>query len=47
MDKDSLFMVTNDSQYMQRVPIQLSTLHIWEALQLATDEERKTLPPAW
>ena len=47
MDKDSLFMVTSDSPYMQRVPIQLGTLHIHEALQLATDEERKTLPPAW
>ena len=32
---------------MQRVPIQLETLHIREALQLATNEERKTLPPAW
>ena len=32
MDKDSLFMVTNDSPYMQRVPIQLGTLHIREAL---------------
>ena len=41
MDKDSLFMVTNDSPYMQRVPIQLGTLHIREALQLATDEERR------
>ena len=47
MDKDSLFMVTNDSPSMQRVPIQLGTLHIREALQLATDEERKTLLPAW
>ena len=28
MDKDSLFMVTNDSQYTKRVPIQLGTLHI-------------------
>ena len=40
MDKDSLFMVTNDSPNMQRVPIQLGTLHISEALQLATDEEK-------
>ena len=32
MDKDSLFMVTNDSLYTQRVPIQLGTLHIREAL---------------
>ena len=47
MDKDSLFMVTNDSPHMQRVPIQLGTLHIQEALRLATNEERKTLPLAW
>ena len=47
MDKDSLFMVTSNSLYTQRVPIQLGTLHIQEALQLATDEERITLPPAW
>ena len=40
MDKDSLFMVTNDSPCTQRVPIQFETLHIREALQLATDEER-------
>ena len=46
MDKNSLFMVTNDSPYSQRVPIQLGTLHIREALQLATEEERKSLPPA-
>ena len=47
MDKDSLFIVTNDSPYIQKVPIQLGTLHIREALQLATNEERKTLLPAW
>ena len=47
MDKDSLFMVINDSPYSQRVPIQLGMLHIREALQLATEEERKSLPPAW
>ena len=47
MDKDSLFMVTNDSSYTHRVPIQLGMLHIREALQLVTEEERKSLPPAW
>ena len=47
MDKDSLFMVTNDSPYTQRVPIQLGTLHIREALQLAADEEKRSLSPAW
>ena len=40
MDRDSLFMVTNDSPDMQRVPVQLGTLHIREALQLTTDEEK-------
>ena len=47
MDKDSLFMVTNDSPYTQRVPIQLGTLHIREAMQLATDEEKQSLSPPW
>ena len=46
MDKDSLFMVTNDSPYTQRVPIQLGTLHIREAMQLATEEEKQSLSPA-
>ena len=47
MDKDSLFMVTNDSLYMQRVPVQLGMLHIREALQFATDEEKRSLSHAW
>ena len=47
MDRDTLFMVTNDSPYMQRVPIQLGTLHIRETLQLATDEEKQSPSPAW
>ena len=47
MDKDSLFMVSNDSPYTSRVPIQLGTLHIREALQLATKEEKEALPQAW
>ena len=47
MDRDSLFMVTNNSQYMDRVPIQLGTLHIREAIQLATREEMENLSPAW
>ena len=47
MDKDSLFMVSNNSQYMNRVPIQLGTLHIREAIQLVTREEMENLPPAW
>ena len=28
LDKDSLFMVTNDSPYTKRVPLQIGTLHI-------------------
>ena len=46
-DKDLLFMVSNDSPYMNRVPIQLGTLHIREAIRLCTPEERKLLPEAW
>ena len=47
MDKDSLFMVSNNSPYTNRVPIQLSTLHIREAIRLATKDEMNTLPLAW
>ena len=32
---------------MNRVPIQLGTLHIHEAIKLATQEEREVLPVAW
>ena len=38
MDKDSLFMVSTDSPYMNRVPIELGTLHIREAIRLCTTE---------
>ena len=47
MDKDSLFMVSNNSPYTNRVPIQLGTLHFREAIQLATKDEMNTLPLAW
>ena len=47
MDKDSLFMVINDSPYMQRVPITIGTLHIRQVLKLATEEEMRQLPKAW
>ena len=47
MDKDSLFMVSNDSPYTKRVPLQIGTLHIQEALELATKEETEALPQAW
>ena len=32
MNKDSLFMESNNSPYMEKVPIQLGTLHIREAI---------------
>ena len=47
MNKDSLFMVSNDGQHTKRVPLQIGTLHIQEALQLATKEEIEALPQAW
>ena len=47
MDKDSLFMVSNNSPYMNRVPIQLGTLHIREAIQCATKDKIEQLPIAW
>ena len=47
MDRDLLFMVSNDSPYTKRVPLQIGTLHIWEALQAATKEELQVLPQAW
>ena len=47
MNKDSLFMVSNDSPYTKIVPLQIGTLHIQETLQLATKEEIKALPQAW
>ena len=47
MDRDSLFMVINDSPYTERVPITIGTLHIRQALKLATKEELNNLPEAW
>ena len=41
MEKDSLFMVSNDSPYTNRVLIQIRSLHIREALHLATKEEKR------
>ena len=38
IDKDSLFVVSNNSQCMNGVPIQLGTLHMREAIHLATKE---------
>ena len=47
MDKDSLFMVSNNSPYMDRVPIQLGRLHIREAISCATNAEMDQLATAW
>ena len=47
MNKDSLFMVSNNSPYMDRVPIQLGTLHIREAINCTTKDELDELSMAW
>ena len=47
MNKDSPFMVSNNSPYMNRVPIQLGTLHIREAINCATKDELDKLSIAW
>ena len=47
MNKDSLFMVSNNSPYMDRVPIQLGTLHIREAMKSATQDELTKLSIVW
>ena len=47
MNQNSLFMVVKDTNYTDRVPVQLGTLHIDEALALVTREEYGNLPVAW
>ena len=47
MNKDSLFMVVKDTEYTSRVPVQIGTLHINEALASVTREEYGKLPIAW
>ena len=47
MNKDLLFMISNNSPYMDRVPIQLGTLHIREAMKSATQDELAKLSIAW
>ena len=47
MDKDSLFMVSNNSPCTNRVLAQIETLHIREALQLSIKEEKEALSQAW
>ena len=40
-------MVINDSPCTEWVPITIGTLHIRQALQLATKEEMDNLPEVW
>ena len=47
MNKDSLFMVVKDTEYTNRVPVQIGTLHINEALASVTKEEYGKLSIAW
>ena len=44
---DVLMLVIDDSPYVMRVPVQIGTLHIDMALDLATKEERKKLNRQW
>ena len=47
MNKDSLFMVVKDTEYTNRVPVQIGTLHINKALASVTKEEYGKLSIAW
>ena len=47
INKDLLSMVSNNNPYMNRVPIQLGTLHIREAMKSATQDELAKLSIAW
>ena len=47
MNQNSLFMVVRGTNYTNRVPVQLETLHIDEALALVTREEYRNLSVAW
>ena len=47
MDQNLLFMVVKDTNYTNRVPVQLGTLHINEALAVVTKEEYGNLSVAW
>ena len=46
-DLDVLMLVVDDSPYCMRVPIQIGTLHIDMALDLATKEEKRKLNRQW
>ena len=47
MNKDSLFIVINNSLHTKQVSITIGTLHIRQALKLATYTEMENLPEAW
>ena len=47
INKESLFMVVKNTEYTSRVPVQIGTLHINEALASVTREEYGKLPIAW
>ena len=47
MDQNSLFMVVKDTNYTNRVPVLLGTLHINEAFVVVTKEEYRNLSAAW
>ena len=46
-DHDVLMLVIDDSQYGAKVPIQIGTLHIDMAIDLATDEEWMKFKRKW
>ena len=46
-DLDVLMLVIDDSPYGMRVPVQIGTLHIDMALELATEEEKRKLSKQW
>ena len=46
-DHDVLMLVIDDSQYGARVPVQIGTLHIDMAIDLATNEERMKFKRRW
>ena len=47
MNQNSLFMVVKDNNYTNRVPVQLGTLDINEALAVVMREEYRNLSVAW
>ena len=46
-DVDVLMLIIDDSTYSQRVPVQIGTLHIDMALDLATESEMRYLSRKW